>query len=105
MTTTPRHRFGVPKALPSMTTASTAETFKSSSDTMYVLYAETMVSVISARGVLYMKRSQKVVAIPNARPAKGPPTASCTNSLWKMMRQSGACIYYSLGSHQQKTEV
>lgn len=66
---------------PSRTTASTADTRSSSSATMYVLYADTMVRVISAMGELYINRSQNVVAMPKARPVKGPPTASWTNSL------------------------
>lgn len=45
---------GMYESAPSVTTASTADTWNSSSATMYVPYVATMVSVISAMGVLYM---------------------------------------------------
>ena len=57
---------------------------------MYVPYVAMMVSVISAMGVLYMYRSQVAVAIPKAKPVRGPPMASCRNSLHREEMQSQA---------------
>ena len=51
-----------------------------------------IVSVISARKLLYMKRSQTVVARPKARPVAGPPSDSWQNNL-----QSKQAVYSCVG--------